>query len=191
MANVDNWQILTKVYDRQTPIATIVTTANIVLWQRICTSNKSPHQRARAAAIIHEQNHPSHEEMCKGGGKDDGLVSISLWQNHHLDRNPACLQGSSTYIHKYTHITLHAHVYMFGSRQTCVRADIYYGRCICVRAIYYRHMYTCEYIFLMLLRLTVHICIHAKIYIMAYHLLFDFTKPYSGRPPHRANIGQA
>ena len=69
--------------------------------------------------------------------------------------------------------------------------DIYYGRCICVRAIYYRHMYTCEYIFLMLLRLTVHICIRAKIYIMAYHLLLDFTKPYSGKPPHRASIGQA
>ena len=47
------------------------------------------------------------------------------------------------------------------------------------------------YIFLMLLRLTVHIYIRAKIYITAYHLLFDFTKPYSGRPPHRANIGQA
>merc|ERR1712223_1274310 len=54
-----------------------------------------------------------------------------------------------------------------------------------------RHMYTCEYIFLMLLRLTVHIYIRAKIYITDYHLLFDFTKPYSGRPPHRANIGQA
>ena len=54
-----------------------------------------------------------------------------------------------------------------------------------------QHMYTCGHIFLMLLKLTVHIHIRAKIYIMAYHLLFDFTKPYSGRPPHRANIGQA
>ena len=91
----------------------------------------------------------------------------------------------------YTHITLHAHVHIFGPKPTCVRANIYYGRCICVRAIYYRHMYTCEYIFLMLLRLTVHICIRAKIYIMAYHLLLDFTKPYSGKPPHRASIGQS
>ena len=100
-------------------------------------------------------------------------------------------RGAITATQSDTHITLHAHVYMFISRQTYVRADIYYGQCICVRAIYYRHMYTCEHIFLMLLRLTVHICIRAKIYIMAYHLLLDFTKPYSGRPPHRANIGQA
>ena len=90
--------------------------------------------------------------------------------------------------------------------------------------IYYRHMYTCGYIlwamhmytcnilqahvyvriyiFLMLLRLAVHICIRAKIlrayvyvrryiYIMAYHLLLDSTKPYSGKPPHRASHGQA
>ena len=33
--------------------------------------------------------------------------------------------------------------------------------------------------------------IRANIYITVYHLLFDFTKPYSGRPLHRANIGQA
>ena len=64
-----------------------------------------------------------------------------------------------------------AYVYVQYITGTCTRANIY--------------------IFLMLLRLTVHIYIHAKIYITAYYLLFDFTKPYSGRPPHRANIGQA
>ena len=70
--------------------------------------------------------------------------------------------------------------------------EIYYGRCICVRATYYGTCTRAEiYIFLMLLKLTVHIYIHARIYITVYHLLFDFTKPYSGRPPHRANIGQA
>ena len=53
------------------------------------------------------------------------------------------------------------------------------------------HVHVRKYIFLMLLKLTVHTYIHARIYITVYHLLFDFTKPYSGRPPHRANIGQA
>ena len=70
--------------------------------------------------------------------------------------------------------------------------EIYYGRRICVRATYYGTCTRAEiYIFLMLLKLTVHTYIHARIYITVYHLLFDFTKPYSGRPPHRANIGQA
>ena len=65
---------------------------------------------------------------------------------------------------------------------TCIRADLYYEQCTRIRAdinahvyvriyimgnahvyvqIYYRHMYTCGYIFLMLLRLAVHICIRA------------------------------
>ena len=117
--------------------------------------------------------------------------NCKYWRRFMTSKHRPSHRGAITATQSDTHITLHAHVYMFISRQTYVRADIYYGRCICVRAIYYRHMYTCEYIFLMLLRLTVHICIRAKIYIMAYHLLFDFTKPYSGRPPHRANIGQA
>ena len=117
--------------------------------------------------------------------------NCKYWRRFMTSKHRPSHRGAITATQSDTHITLHAHVYMFGSRQTYVRADIYYGRCICVRAIYYRHMYTCEYIFLMLLRLTVHICIRAKIYIMAYHLLLDFTKPYSGRPPHRANIGQA
>ena len=70
--------------------------------------------------------------------------------------------------------------------------EIYYGRRICVRATHYGTCTRAEiYIFLMLLKLTVHIYIHARIYITVYHSLFDFTKPYSGRPPHRANIGQA
>ena len=117
--------------------------------------------------------------------------NCKYWRRFMTSKHRPSHRGAITATQSDTHITLHAHVYMFISRQTYVRADIYYGRCICVRAIYYRHMYTCEYIFLMLLRLTVHICIRAKIYIMAYHLLLDFTKPYSGRPPHRANIGQA
>ena len=117
--------------------------------------------------------------------------NCKYWRRFMTSKHRPSHRGAITATQSDTHITLHAHVYMFISRQTYVRADIYYGRCICVRAIYYRHMYTCEYIFLMLLRLTVHICIRAKIYIMAYHLLLDFTKPYSGRPPHRASIGQA
>ena len=117
--------------------------------------------------------------------------NCKYWRRFMTSKHRPSHRGAITATQSDTHITLHAHVYMFISRQTYVRADIYYGRCICVRAIYYRHMYTCEHIFLMLLRLTVHICIRAKIYIMAYHLLLDFTKPYSGRPPHRANIGQA
>ena len=76
-----------------------------------------------------------------------------------------------------------AYVYVQYITGTCIRADIY--------------------IFLMLLRLAVHICIRARyitgicirakiyIYIMAYHLLLDSTKPYSGKPPHRASHGQA
>ena len=65
-----------------------------------------------------------------------------------------------------------------------VYVQIYYRQCICIRAdirayvyvriyimgsahvyvqIHYRHMYTCGYIFLMLLRLAVHICIRADI----------------------------
>ena len=117
--------------------------------------------------------------------------NCKYWRRFMTSKHRPSHRGAITATQSDTHITLHAHVYMFISRQTYVRADIYYGRCICVRAIYYRHMYTCEYIFLMLLRLTVHIYIRAKIYITVYHLLFDFTKPYSGRPPHRANIGQA
>ena len=117
--------------------------------------------------------------------------NCKYWRRFMTSKHRPSHRGAITATQSDTHITLHAHVYMFISRQTYVRADIYYGRCICVRAIYYRHMYTCEYIFLMLLRLTVHICIRAKIYIMAYHLLLDFTKPYSGKPPHRASIGQA
>ena len=50
--------------------------------------------------------------------------------------------------------------------------EIYYGRCICVRATYYGTCTRAEiYIFLMLLKLTVHIYIHARIYITVYHLL--------------------
>ena len=117
--------------------------------------------------------------------------NCKYWRRFMTSKHRPSHRGAITATQSDTHITLHAHVYMFISRQTYVRADIYYGRCICVRAIYYRHMYTCEHIFLMLLRLTVHIHIRAKIYIMAYHLLLDFTKPYSGKPPHRASIGQA
>ena len=117
--------------------------------------------------------------------------NCKYWRRFMTSKHRPSHRGAITATQSDTHITLHAHVYMFISRQTYVRADIYYGRCICVRAIYYRHMYTCEYIFLMFLRLTVHIHIRAKIYWYTYHLLFDFTKPYSGRPPQRANIGQA
>ena len=75
---------------------------------------------------------------------------------------------------------------------TCIRAIyILWAMHMCTCNILQAHVHVRIYIFLMLLRLTVHICIRAKIYIMAYHLLLDFTKPYSGRPPHRANIGQA
>ena len=95
--------------------------------------------------------------------------------------------------------------------------EIYYGRCICVRATYYgtctraeiyifnapetdsAYIYTCKDIHYGLSFTLIYTCkdihllsyIHARTYITVYHLLFDFTKPYSGRPPHRANIGQA
>ena len=96
--------------------------------------------------------------------------------------------------HTYTNIHTHhitctcAHIWTQTNMCTC--EYILWAMHMCTCNIL-QHMYTCEHIFLMLLRLTVHIHIRAKIYIMAYHLLFDFTKPYSGRPPHRANIGQA
>ena len=70
--------------------------------------------------------------------------------------------------------------------------EIYYGRRICVRATYYGTCTRAEiYIFNAPETDSAYIYIHARIYITVYHLLFDFTKPYSGRPPHRANIGQA
>ena len=63
--------------------------------------------------------------MCKGGGEDGGLVSISLWQNHHLDRNPAYLQGSSTYIHKYTHTSHYMHMCTYLDLDQHVYVRIY------------------------------------------------------------------
>ena len=63
--------------------------------------------------------------MCKGGGEDGGLVSISLWQNHHLDRNPAYLQGSSTYIHKYTHTSHYMHMCTYLDLNQHVYVRIY------------------------------------------------------------------
>ena len=125
--------------------------------------------------------------------KDQRMSNI--WQLPSIKPTPATKRDH------HSHHLHYIHRYIIG---TCIRADIYYGQCICIRAIYYRHMYTCGYIFLMLLRLAVHICIRAKIlrayvyvrryiyiYIMAYHLLLDSTKPYSGKPPHRASHGQA
>jgi hypothetical protein len=53
------------------------------------------------------------------------------------------------------------------------------------------HVHVRKYIYIFNAPETDSAYIHARIYITVYHLLFDFTKPYSGRPPHRANIGQA
>ena len=73
-----------------------------------------------------------------------------------------------------------AYVYVQYTTGTCIRADIYIFNAPEAGSAY---MYTCKDI--------TGICIRAKIYIMAYHLLLDSTKPYSGKPPHRASHGQA
>ena len=74
-----------------------------------------------------------------------------------------------------------AYVYVQYITGTCIRANIYFFNApeadsayMYTCKVYYGHMYTCE-----------------DIYIMAYHLLLDSTKPYSGKPPHRASHGQA
>merc|ERR1712012_89811 len=84
-----------------------------------------------------------------GGEKDDGLVTITSYvTGHHLNHNPAYLQGPITYIHKYTHITLHAHVYMFGSRKyMCTCGYILWAMHMCTCNILQAHVHVRIYIF--------------------------------------------
>ena len=94
---------------------------------------------------------------------------MMVWsQLHHMWQgpiSPATRHSSSVPAHTYTNI--HTSHYTC----TCIRADIrahVYVRIYTMGSAHVyvqilRHMYTCGYIFLMLLRLAVHICIRAKI----------------------------